>query len=317
MPITSSSSHKCTLKKQMLPIIRFIFIFHYMNNPLFGTCSFIYPSWDKLVYSSPHPQDPLAEYAQKYNMVEIDRWFWSLGKQSAGLPSPLTVDEYNRATDDSFRFTIKCPNALTLPFYPHSKEHNPYYLNRDFMHSFIESLDPIRDKIGLLMLQFGYINKEMNPNLESFIASLHTFFSHIDRSVPYGIELRNNQFLGGDWFEFLSSQSIAPVLLSGYWMDDICSTIDRFQSLFGPTISIRLHGEHRKEIEQVSGGNWNTILYDRERDLWDIAKRLLILKENHQLFVQVNNHYEGSAPLTIRRIESFMKEISFREEVEQ
>ncbi len=246
-------------------------------------------------------------------MVEIDRWFWSLGKRSAGLPDKTTVDEYNRSTDDSFRFTIKSPNALTLPFYPHTKEANPYYLNTDFMHSFIESLNSIRGKIGLVMFQFGYINKQMSPHLTHFIDQLHNFFSHIDRETPYGIEIRNPQFLNGEWFSFLNNQHLAPVLLSGYWMDDICSTIDRFHPLFGPTISIRLHGEDRKEIEKESGGNWNRLLYDRQRDIYSIAKRLLMLKEMHQVFVQVNNHFEGSAPLTIQRIEEAMEELSKEE----
>ncbi len=285
-----------------------------MENPLFGTCSFIYPSWERLVYSSPEPQNYLAEYAQKYKMVEIDRWFWSLGKKSAGLPQRETVDEYNLATDDSFRFTIKCPNALTLPFYPDGKEVNPYFLNRDFLHSFVDSLHPIRDKIGLLMFQFGYINKEMSPSLISFIDSLHTFFSSINRDVPYGIEIRNPQFLNGTWFEFLSRESIAPVLLSGYWMDDITSTIDRFHPLFGPIISIRLHGERRREIEEVSLGKWDSILFDRKRDLYTIAKRLITLSKNHIVYVQVNNHFEGSAPLTIQRLTEAMNDISIMEE---
>ena len=285
-----------------------------MDNPLFGTCSFIYPSWKGLVYSSTHPLQPLFEYSHMYEMVEIDRWFWSLGKKSAGLPDKITVDEYNRSTERNFRFTIKLPNALTLPFYPHTKEVNPYYLNIDFMSEFIDSLHPLREKIGLLMFQFGYINKEMSPSLNMFIDQLHNFFSKIDTGLPYGIEIRNPSFLNGKWFTFLLDKSISPVLLSGYWMDDIITTIDRFHPLFGPTISIRLHGEARKEIEEESGGRWDTLLYDRQRDIVNIANRLLMLKEKHQIFVQVNNHYEGSAPLTIKRIEEAMNELSFREE---
>jgi len=263
-----------------------------MENPLFGSCSFIYPSWVGLVYSSSTPENSLAEYAQKYRMVEIDRWFWSLGKQSAGLPDASTVHEYDQATDPLFRFTIKCPNALTLPFIHGTKEANPYYLNPDFMAAFIETLNPIREKIGLLMLQFGYLNM----------------------SIPLGIELRNPEFIRGSWFQFLQEQYIAPVLLSGYWMDDITSTIDRFHSLFGPTVSIRLHGEDRKEIEKDSNGAWDKIIYDRQRDLNQIATRLMMLKEKHQLFVAVNNHYEGSSPLTIARIEKIMKNIESKVE---
>ena len=287
-----------------------------MENPLFGSCSFIYPSWEGLVYSSPNPENPLAEYACKYRMVEIDRWFWSLGKKDAGLPSSSVVDDYNNATDPFFTFTIKCPNALTLPFYQGTKEKNPYYLNPDFMDSFLKTLIPIKKKIGLLMFQFGYLNKEMISHLEYFVDSLTHFFAQIDHSFPYGIEIRNPNFLTGSWFEFLRDNSIAPVLLSGYWMDDIISTIDRYHTLFGPTLSIRLHGEDRKEIEEDSHGLWNQIIYDRDWDLHQVAIRLLRLREKHQLFVAVNNHYEGSSPLTIERIEKIMSDIKTKEEFE-
>ncbi|NCB01117.1 MAG: DUF72 domain-containing protein, partial [Spirochaetia bacterium] len=166
-----------------------------MENPLFGTCSFIYPSWKDLVYSSSNPPNYLAEYSQKYQMVEIDRWFWSLGKKDAGLPHPQTVIDYHNSTDSHFRFTIKCPNALTLPFYPGTTKKNPYYLNSTFMESFIDSLIPIKEKIGLLMFQFGYINKEMSPRLSSFIESLSKFFNQLDKTIPYGVEIRNPSFL--------------------------------------------------------------------------------------------------------------------------
>ena len=50
-----------------------------MDEPLhIGTCSWKYPSWRGLVYSDvPHPAH-LAEYAQHYDIVEVDQWFWSL-----------------------------------------------------------------------------------------------------------------------------------------------------------------------------------------------------------------------------------------------
>jgi uncharacterized protein YecE (DUF72 family) len=283
-----------------------------MDNPLFGTCSFIYPSWKDLVYSSEHPIDSLAEYAHKYKMVEIDRWFWSLGKQSAGLPNRETVFSYEKATPPDFRFTIKAPNALTLPFYPHSKEKNQYFLNPSFMESFIDSIDLISDKTQLIMLQFGYLNREMMGNQQIFIDRLETFFSALPSHIPFGIELRNNYFLNGQWFDFLRSHCITPVLLSGYWMDDIVSTIERYRDLFGPTISLRLHGEDRKQIENDSEGRWDSIVWDRERDVHSIGNTVSHLIENHQVLIAVNNHFEGSAPLTIARLQRAIKEAGER-----
>ena len=43
-----------------------------------GTCSWKYESWRGLVYSGAAHPNLLAEYAQRYDCVEIDQWFWSL-----------------------------------------------------------------------------------------------------------------------------------------------------------------------------------------------------------------------------------------------
>jgi uncharacterized protein YecE (DUF72 family) len=40
-----------------------------------GTCSWKYPSWVGLVYSAERGIDYLAEYARKYDTVEVDQWF--------------------------------------------------------------------------------------------------------------------------------------------------------------------------------------------------------------------------------------------------
>ena len=74
-----------------------------------GTCSWKYPSWAGLVYSSPEPVNYLGEYARKYQTVEVDQWFWSLGKESAALPRREVVAEYDASTPADFRFTVKCP----------------------------------------------------------------------------------------------------------------------------------------------------------------------------------------------------------------
>ena len=278
-----------------------------MGSIRFGTCSWKYPSWDKLVYSSEHPDDYLQEYAQKYDMVEIDQWFWSLGKKSAGLPKTTTVIEYDRATDQHFRFLVKCPNALTRPFHDNGSRRNPYYLNGEFMQAFLGSIRPLASKIGLLMFQFGYLNSKMVANRVQFLTMLETFFASIPSNIPYAIELRNPNWMDGTWFTWLTDHRIAPVLIQGYWMEDINRTIERYENLMGDTISIRLHGEDREEIEARTGGAWNTVVNPRERELAEVARSITMLAERGRVvYVQVNNHYEGSAPLTIERLRALV-----------
>ena len=80
-----------------------------------GTCSWRFPSWHGLVYSAPKDIDYLREYAERYNTVEIDRWFWSLfSEDDVGLPVRTDVERYESSVPSNFQFTVKMPNALTL-----------------------------------------------------------------------------------------------------------------------------------------------------------------------------------------------------------
>lgn len=282
-----------------------------MGSVRYGTCSWKYPSWETLVYSSSNPPDYLAEYAQLYDMVEVDQWFWSLGKNSAGLPKEETVVQYDAATPQEFRFTIKCPNALTRPTHDKDshgeKPKNAFYLEPDLMRSFIDSLQPIRKKIGLLMFQFGYLNKQIYTDQKQFMTDLEFFFDSIPSALPYAIELRNPKWLNGEWFSWLQRKKVTPVLIQGYWMDDVAKTIDRYESLIGDTISIRLHGEDRQEIEEETGGQWNRLVNPRDRELAHVAQSIKsLVKGGRLVYVQVNNHYEGSAPLTIERLRALI-----------
>ena len=135
-----------------------------MDNFYLGTCSWKYPSWEGLVYSSSEPGNFLAEYALRYNTVEVDQWFWSLGKTGVALPRLETVAEYDQSTPPGFRFTVKCPNALTLTHH-HARKGEPLqsngrFLDHDFFIRFLESLTALVPKIGLFIFQFEYLNKE-------------------------------------------------------------------------------------------------------------------------------------------------------------
>ena len=63
-----------------------------MSRLRIGTCSWKFPSWHGLVYSQPKNADYLGEYAERYDTVEIDQWFWSrFGVGEVSLPSARDV----------------------------------------------------------------------------------------------------------------------------------------------------------------------------------------------------------------------------------
>jgi uncharacterized protein YecE (DUF72 family) len=281
-----------------------------MGNLYFGSCSWKYPSWEHLVYSSREPADFLFEYAQKYNSVEVDQWFYSLGKSSYGLPASTTVREYDAATPKAFRFTVKCPNTLTVPYaYRSGTEPNRWFLDPEVFWRFLDSVEVLLPKIGLLMFQFEYLNKEKMESREKFIERLQTFLSALPSDLPYACEIRNPRWINATWFEFLKRVQVAPVLLQGYWMEDLASVLHRYGSFLGPVACIRLHGDDRKGIEQATKGDWSEIVTPRDQELKQLAPLMSNLaKMETTLYINVNNHYEGSSPLTIDKLKKLIEQ---------
>ncbi|MBU0926985.1 MAG: DUF72 domain-containing protein [Spirochaetes bacterium] len=272
-----------------------------------GTCSWKYPSWEGLVYSSREPRDFLAEYARAYRTVEVDQWFWSLGKTGAALPRKETVAEYDAATPPGFLFTVKCPDALTLTHHRASRGTglvpNGLFLDPGFFFRFLEAIAPLAPKIGLLMFQFEYLNKQKMESRERFADELSAFLDALPADVPYGVEIRNPRWMDDAWFEALSSRGVAPVLLQGYWMDDVAGILDARGGLLGNAACVRLHGEDREGMEERTGADWSRIVRPKDEELSRIMRSVdAFLSGGRKVFLNVNNHFEGSAPLTISKI---------------
>ena len=279
-----------------------------MNNVYLGSCSWKYPSWEGLVYSSRSPGNFLEEYSRKYRTVEIDQWFWSLGKASYGLPNRNLVAEYDAATPSYFKFTIKCPNTITSSLaYRGGTQPNQWFLHPEVFTQFFDRIEPLVPKLGLLMFQFEYLNKDKMDSRKQFLDRLDTFFSALPKGLPYAVELRNPRWIDSSWFSYLQGQHVAPVLLQGYWMDDITATLQRYGDQLGDRACIRLHGDDRKGIEQATGEDWSRIVTSRDDELSLLAPLIAkVAKEGTTLYINVNNHYEGSSPLTISKLEKLL-----------
>ncbi len=282
-----------------------------MSNLYIGSCSWKYPSWKGLVYSAATGIDYLQEYAQKYNTVEVDQWFWSLFADDViKWPAAADVAAYRRAVPPHFRFSIKAPNSLTLThFYQKNKNEplrvNPHFLSADLYRRFLETIAPLHDVMGPILLQFEYLNRQKISSQKAFMDRLKAFRKSIPAMPVVGIETRNASYLNNEFFGFLSENHFIPVLLQGYWMPSIVEVYKKFSSYLkeSPIIVIRLHGPDRSGIERESGGDWSRTIYDRSEELQAIAQICCeLLSAGQEVYVNVNNHYEGSAPLTIARL---------------
>ena len=84
-------------------------------------------------------------------------------------------------------------------------------------------------------------------------------------------------------------------------MPHIYNVYASYRDLLNDLVTIRLLGGDRKEIEEKMQGKWNVIGYEK-KDLNIIVEMIQDLTcVGKTVHVYVNNHYEGSAPLTIQR----------------
>ena len=276
-----------------------------------GTCSWKYPSWAGLVYSAAKGINYLEEYARKYDTVEVDQWFWSLFEGSAPrLPNPSDVEEYRRSVPAGFRFSVKVPNSLTLThFQTRSKTAplvpNPHFLSVELFCEFLSSLDPLREVLGPLIFQFEYLNRRKMSGPDEFRERLAEFLGQIPKGFEYAVEIRNQNYLSEAHFRFLVGHGLIPVLLQGYWMPPIAEVYSAWRTslLQARAVVIRLHGPDREGMEKDTGGRWDRLIVRRDEELRDIVAMVEeLLGAGVNVYVNVNNHYEGSAPFTVERI---------------
>jgi uncharacterized protein YecE (DUF72 family) len=239
--------------------------------------------------------------------------FWSLFENEVVLPEAKTVEAYKVSIPDDFLFTIKVPNSLTLThFYNKNKSQplikNPHFLSEELYETFIDSIKPLNNNIGSLIFQFEYLNKDKMSSFSEFQRLLHQFFTSLPSGTPpIGLEIRNPYYLNSGYFKFLNQLNLSHVFLEGYFMSPIVEIYNKHKDLIKGQTIIRLHGPDRSGIEKMSDGNWNKIYIDRENDLRSIAGMIKdLLNRDITVYLNVNNHYEGCAPMTIERTKGML-----------
>ena len=86
-------------------------------------------------------------------------------------------------------------------------------------------------------------------------------------------------------------------------MPSIVAIYNKYKEYIKGQTIIRLHGPDRSGIEKRSGENWNKIYINRDDELKDIVEMIEDLKKRGvEVYLNVNNHYEGCAPMTIEKI---------------
>ncbi len=229
------------------------------------------------------PADYLSYYATKFDTVEVDSTFYR-------TPAVSTVKGWYAKTPPGFLFAAKAPQVIT---------HEKMLVDCDEdLHLFLKTMDCLGEKLGPLLFQFGYFNKQAFAGVNAFLVCLIPFLKKLPKGYRFAVEIRNKYWLIPAFLDALRERRVALALVDHAWMPRPKQVFSRFDPITADFAYVRWLGD-RKTIEEKTK-TWDKIIVDRTDDL---AEWVEVLKKVHERKIQIlafaNNHYAGYGPGTI------------------
>ena len=249
-----------------------------------GTSSFTATGWRGTFYPETlKPADYLSHYATEFDTVEIDSTWY-------GTPSERSVQNWSTQVPDHFVFSAKVPQIVT---------HERCLQSCDAeMAEFLKVMEQLGSKLGVLVFQFPYFNKNQFATAEPFVRRLEAFVKKLPTEFRYALEIRNKAWLTRQFHQLLQTYGISLALIDHPWMPTAREWFrtDPMTAKFG---YVRLLGD-RYEIEEKTK-SWDKTVTDRTREIGDWTEACeKITRRGMDVFVYINNHYAGHAPASVR-----------------
>jgi uncharacterized protein YecE (DUF72 family) len=256
-----------------------------IQNLRLGTSSWSSQDWVGVFYPpGTTSADFISEYAKHFDTVEVDSTFYR-------IPPAAMVRNWRARTSPGFLIAAKFPQVIT---------HEKVLVDcAPELSEFLKTMDLLGDKLGPLLLQFPYFNKQAFPLAQDFLARLSKFLDQLPRGPAYSVELRNKYWINDRLLDLLRSRNISLALIDHPWMAPVDQLFAKQDVVTADFAYLRWLGD-RKGIEDKTK-HWDKVIIDRthEMETWiPIIRRLL--KRGIRILGYFNNHYAGFAPGSIR-----------------
>ena len=249
-----------------------------------GTCAFTASGWRGSFYpKGMKAAEYLGFYSGQFDTVEIDSTFY-------GCPAAKTVTNWYERTRPGFIFSVKVPQSIT---------HEKILVDcREEFETFVQTMELLKEKLGVILLQFPYFDKWQVKDRHAFADRLLPFLKLLPRGRRFALEIRNRKWLDAEFAEVLKSFNVALVL------QDIHTMPGPSEMSFDPITAdfsyVRLLGD-RKRIE-LATTVWEKVVEDKSEKVSDWVKHcLLVQRRGVAQYVYANNHYEGFSPATVEK----------------
>jgi len=250
-----------------------------------GTSSWSSQDWVGVFYpAGTAPADFISEYAKHFDTVEVDSTFYR-------TPSPAMVRNWAARTPAGFLIAAKLPQVIT---------HEKVLVDcAAELSEFLKTMDLLGDKLGPLLIQFPYFNKQAFPQPGDFLVRLSNFLEQLPKDRAFAVELRNKYWINDRLLDLLRKRNVALAIIDHPWMTPVEQFVTKQDVVTANFAYLRWLGD-RKGIEGKTQ-RWDRIIIDRTREMeaWIPIIRAL-LKRGINILGFFNNHYAGFAPGSIK-----------------
>ena len=291
------------------------------RNIFVGTSSWKYPGWFSSIYERDRyvwrgrfskarfERNCLAEFARTFPAVSVDATYYKFYEQSA-------LEELAAQVPDKFQFAFKVCGDITLKQFPQLPRFghragtvNPHFLDAKlFADAFLAPCESLRNKVGLLTFEFSRFGTGEFTRGAAFVEALDAFLEKLPRGWPYGVELRNRQWLRPEYFATLARHGVTHIFNAWTDMPPVAEQIvlpgsETNPSLLAARFLVREGRTFEQAVKQFSPYSkvQDPNLVERAAAV-ALAKRALNSHGKSKAMVLVGNRFEGHSPGTISEI---------------
>lgn len=288
-----------------------------------GTSSWKYAGWRGTLYDearylyrgkvaeSRFEKQCLAEYAEVFKTVCVDAAYYRFPDRRylAGMVEQVPPD---------FLFGFKITDEITIKKFTNLPRHgvragkpNENFLNADlFTSAFLKPCEEFRQNVGLLMFEFSHFYPSDFARGRDFVDALDQFLEKLPKGWPYGVEIRNKNFLHPDYFGVLAKHGVSHIYNSWADMPPVAEQMVMAGSLTNPALCgarflLKPGRKYQEAVDLFSP-------YDRVKEPNTEARAAgtKLIKEGaatdgkRKTLIYVNNRLEGNALATIEAMVS-------------
>jgi len=283
-----------------------------------GGSSWKYEGWLGQIYS-PSRYETRGRFSKKLFEAECLREYAALFPTVCGdfafyqFPEEDFWRRLFAQVPPGFEFAFKVPEQITCRQFPTHPRYgpqagldNPSFLDFFlFQEAFLRPLDPYRDKVGVLIFEFGTFSKGVFSDVREFVERLDPFLGALPRQFRYAVEIRNEEFLTPEYFDCLRSHGVAHVFNAWARMPDLAEQVALPGSITAgfvvSRVLLRRGRPYEKAVQMFSPykeiQDPNPATRAAVREMIESARDF-----RRPAYIYVNNRFEGNAPGTILAI---------------